>query len=80
MEKIFQCMHLKPLQSYPTFLTPWAVVHQAPLSMGFFMQTTGMGCQALFQGIFLIQGSNADLLCLLRWQAGSLPLAPPAKL
>ena len=32
----------------------------------------------LLQGIFL-QGSNPHLLCLLRWQAGSLPLAPPGK-
>ena len=32
------------------------------------------------QGIFwhLIQGSNPQLLCLLHWQAGSLPLEPPA--
>ena len=28
------------------------------------------------QGIFLTQGSNS---CLLHWQAGSLPLAPPGK-
>ena len=32
----------------------------------------------LLQGIFL-QGSNPHLLCLLHWQAGSLPLAPPGK-
>ena len=25
------------------------------------------------------QGSNPYLLCLLHWQAGSLPLAPPGK-
>ena len=31
------------------------------------------------QGIFPTQGSNLGLLCLLRWQAGSLPLAPPGK-
>ena len=38
-----------------------------------------MDCHALLQGIFLIQGSNLRLLCLLHWQAGSLPLAPPGK-
>ena len=34
----------------------------------------------LFQGIFVTQGSNLHLLCLLHWnwQVGSLPLAPPA--
>ena len=33
----------------------------------------------LLQGIFLIQGSNPHLLCLLHLQAGLLPLAPPGK-
>ena len=37
---------------------------------------TGVGCCAFLQGIFPIQGSNLCLLCLLHWQAGSLPLAP----
>ena len=38
-----------------------------------------MGCHALLQGIFPTQGSNPQLLSLLHWQAGSLPLAPPGK-
>ena len=38
-----------------------------------------MGCHALLKGIFPTQGSNPCLLCLLNWQAGSLPLAPPGK-
>ena len=33
------------------------------------------GCHALLQGIFQTQGSNPSLLCLLHWQASSLPLA-----
>ena len=40
---------------------------------------TGMGYHTLLQGIFPIQGSNPSLLCLLHWQAGSLPLAPPGR-
>ena len=36
-----------------------------------------MGCHFLLQGIFPTQGSSPHLLCLLHWQAGSLPLAPP---
>ena len=32
-----------------------------------------MGCHALLQGIFPIQGLNLYLLCLLHWQGGSLP-------
>ena len=38
-----------------------------------------MGCHALLQGIFLTQGLNLHLLCLLDWQEGSLLLAPPGK-
>ena len=34
-----------------------------------------MGCRALLQGIFLTQGSNLRLLCLLHWQVSSLPPA-----
>ena len=39
----------------------------------------GLGCHALLQGIFPTQGWNPGLLCLLHWQAGSLPLVPPGK-
>ena len=39
----------------------------------------GVGGHVLFQGIFLTQGSNPCLLCLLNWQVGSLPLVPPGK-
>ena len=38
-----------------------------------------MGCHALFQGIFPTQVLNPRLLCLLHWQASSLPLVPPEK-
>ena len=38
-----------------------------------------MGCHALLQGIFPIQGSNRHLLRLPHWQAGSLPPGPPGK-
>ena len=39
----------------------------------------GVGCHFLLQGIFQTQGSNRCLFCLLHWQEGSLPLAPPGK-
>ena len=38
-----------------------------------------MGCHALLQGIFPIQGLNPCLLCLLHWKVGSLPVGPPGK-
>ena len=60
------------------FTTPWTPAR--PLcpwdSPG---KNTGVGCHALLQGIFLTQGSNPCLLCLLQWEAGSLPLMPPRK-
>ena len=34
-------------------------------------------CHALLQGIFLTQGSNPHLFCLLCWQVYFLPLEPP---
>ena len=37
-----------------------------------------MDCHALLQWIFLTQGLNPPLKCLLHWQTGSSPLAPPA--
>ena len=42
-------------------------------------QNTGVGSLSLLQGIFPTQGSKLHLLCLLHWQAGPLPLAPPGK-
>ena len=72
------CMHACSLSHFShiqLFVTPWAVAHQAPLSMGFSGKNTGVGCHALLQGIFPTQGSNPCLLHLLNWQAGSLPLS-----
>ena len=40
---------------------------------------TEVGCHFLLQGIFPTLGSNLCFLCLLHWQALSLPLAPPVK-
>ena len=51
--------------------------HQAPLSLDSPGKNTGVGCHALLQGIFLTQGLNLCLLCLLHWH--SLPLVPPGK-
>ena len=38
-----------------------------------------VGCHALLQGVFPIQGWNPHLLFYLHWQVSSLPLAPPGK-
>ena len=57
-----------------SFVTPWTVAHQAPLSMDFPGKNTGVGCHFLLQGIFPTQGSN---LRLLHWQASSFTTEPP---
>ena len=49
-----------------SFVTPWTVALQAPLSMGIFPgKNSGVGCHFLLQGIFPTQGLN---LHLLHWQ------------
>ena len=70
----------KSLQSYPALCDsvdcspPGFSVHGDSLG-----KNTGVDCHALLQGISLPEGSSLHLLRLLRWQARSLPLAPPGK-
>ena len=59
---VCMCAHLRPNLCDP------------PLSMGFSRQEYCSGFHFLLQGIFPTQGSNTYLLCLLHWQADSLPL------
>ena len=67
---LHSCLTLRSHGLQPArLLCPWA-------SPG---KNTGVGCHALLQGIFKTQELNACLLCLLRWQVGSSPLAPPGK-
>ena len=73
---IMGCM-LSRFSHVRLFVTPWTVACHTPLSMGFSRQEYWSGCHALLQGIFPTQGSNWHQLCLLHWQAGSLPLVPP---
>ena len=68
-------MHTKSLQLCLTLCHPMDVAHQAPLFMGFSGKNIGVGYHVLLLGIFLTQGSNPHLLCLL--QVGLLPLVPP---
>ena len=69
-------MHAKVLQSYLTLCHP---VDCDPTRLlcpwGSLAKNTGVSYHALLQGIFLTQGSNPCLLCLVHWQADSLPLA-----
>ena len=55
---------------------PWTVQHAKLLCPWDFPgKNIEVGCHFLLQGIFLTQGSNLHLLCLLHWQADSLPLS-----
>ena len=47
--------------------------------MGFSRQEYWSGLPFPAPGDLLTQGLNPRLLCLLHWQVGSLPLAPPGK-
>ena len=50
------------------------VARQAPLPMRFSKQEYWSGLPFFLQGIFPTRGTNPHLLCLLHWQARSLPL------
>ena len=76
-----QCMWAHLLSRVQPFATLWTVgssVGSSRLlcSWNFPGKNAGVGCHFLLQGIFPTQGSNLHLLCLLHWQAESLPLAP----
>ena len=47
------------------FMTLWAVAHRLLCPWDSPGENTGVGCHALFQGIFLTQGTNLHLLRLL---------------
>ena len=59
-----------------SFVTRWTVALQAPLSVGFLRQDSGMGYHVLLKGIFLTQGLNSSLL---HWQVDSFTAEPPGK-
>ena len=77
MWALLRCM--LSLFSYVPLCDPMDPTGQAPLSMDSPDKNTGVGCQALLQGIFPTQEANPHLFCLLHWQVGSLPLAPPGE-
>ena len=74
---IFSINHAWVLSHIQLFVAPWTINCQAARLLcpwDFPGKNTGMGCHFLLQGIFLTQGLNPGLLCLLHWQADSLPL------
>ena len=68
-------MHAYVLSFIQLFATLQTAAYQAPQFTGFSRQEYWSGLPFPPQGIFPAQGSNPHLLCLLRWQAGSLLLS-----
>ena len=56
------CCYVITSVMFISFMTPWTIAHQAPLSTRFSSKNTGVGCHALLQGIFPMQGLNPHLL------------------
>ena len=63
--------HAQPVMSDSA--TPCTVPARLLCLWDFPGKDTGVGCHFLLQGIFLTQRSNPHLLCLLHWQAGTVP-------
>ena len=75
------CVVLSHFNRAPLFATPWTVPSKLLCPWDSPGKNTGLGCQALLQGIFLTQGSNLCLLLLLpcrqilyRWATREAPL------
>ena len=61
------------------FATLWTIADRLLCPWDTSGKNAGMDCCILLQGIFLTRKSNPYLLCLLHWQAGSLPPVSPGK-
>ena len=66
---VFVCTHSVMSNS---FMGPWTITRQAPLSMRFPSKNAEPNCHSLLQGIFPTQRLNPHLL---HWQVDSLPLS-----
>ena len=74
---VYVLSYFSPVQ---LFATLWAIVCQAPLSMGFSRQETGVDYQCLPpQDLPNLGTEPTTLLSNPHWQVGSLPLEPLGK-
>ena len=73
---VYVLSHFSHLQLFATLCI---VACQTPLSMGFLRQQYWSRLPCPPPGIFWTQELNPCLLCLLHWQAGSLPLTCMSK-
>ena len=75
LSSFYIVVYVKLLQLCPTLFDPPGFSVHGILQTRI-LEWVAMPC---LQDIFLTQGLNPRLLCLLHWQAGSLPLVPPGK-
>ena len=68
---------VKSLSHFLLFVTPWTVARQARLSMGFSRQEYWNELPFPSPEDLSDPGTEPMSFCLLQWQAGSFPLAPP---
>ena len=61
-----------PLRPVLLFAAPWTVASRLLCPWDSPGKNTAVGCHALLQGIFLTQGSNLHLLCLLQEKQQSI--------
>ena len=62
------CLFAQSLSPVQLFATPWTVAGQAPLSMDFSKQEHWSRLPFPYLGIFLTQGLNLHLMCLLYYR------------
>ena len=73
-------LHAKSLQSCPTLCNPMdCSLSGSSVHRIYAGKNTRVGCHALLQVIFPMQGLNPCLLCLLHWQVDSLLRKPRGK-
>ena len=77
MQTVSKCTCAKSIQCHVwLFATLWTVAHQPPVSKRFYRQECWSGLLCPSQGDLSDPGVKPALLCFLRWQMCSLPLAP----
>ena len=73
------CVHAQALQLCAVLCDPMDSSPPGSCPLGSPGKNTGVDCHALLQGIFPTEGMNLRPLCVLHWEVGALPLAPPGK-
>ena len=71
---VWVCTHAQSLSCVQLFANPWTVACQAPLSVKYFKQEYWSGLPFSTPGDLSDPGMEPASLCIMNWQADSLPL------